>query len=151
MRRLRQLRSLSPREIATATHALVVMTAVEGLVRVVRLPRVARVLGVPLSLDAVEQTEFDPATVLTLPLRTRRQLWAADRVAVRWPFSEGPCLRRALVGGHLIRRHGPMIRLGVDTTADGPLGHAWLEIDGAPLEDIADLTTFTRPTRSDDR
>ena len=148
LRRLHHLRSISVREALTFIHALVVMGVVEILVRFVRLPRVARLVGAPLSLDTTEPKPFDPAVFDNMPIAMRRKLWCTDRVAVRWPFSKGPCLRRALVGGHLIRRHGPTIRLGVDVSAADAEAHAWLEIDGEPLEDTTDIVTFT--SRGDD-
>ena len=57
----------------------------------------------------------------SLPESAQRSLRAARRVARRWPFSTGPCLRRALVGGHLIRGRRPAIRIrgGVGQRSDG--------------------------------
>ena len=37
---------------------------------------------------------------------------ARCRVADVWPFSKGPCLRRSLVAGHLLRAYDPALRLG---------------------------------------
>ena len=61
-------------------------------------------LGVRLNLDpappGVEQFAWRE-----LPPRARRQLRCTARVTDVWPFSKGPCLRRSLVIGHLLRRH----------------------------------------------
>ena len=59
------------------------------------------------------------------------------RVADVWPFSRGPCLRRALVAGHLLRDLDPALRLGVGGSGDKVYAHAWLEIEDRPLKDIA--------------
>ena len=80
-----------------------------------------------------------PAVAEQLPLGelpTRRRVSCAAPAAspTSWPFSHGPCLRRALVGGHLLRDLDPAVRLGVTGTGDELLAHAWLEIDGRPLE-----------------
>ena len=53
-----------------------------------------------------------------------------------------PCLPRSLVLRHLLCRRGILveIRLGVSTAAEGKLSaHAWVELDGLPLNDNADV------------
>ena len=52
------------------------------------------------------------------------------------------CLARSLALWHLLHRRGSAteIRLGVAKRADGSLtAHAWLEYEGAPLNDHADV------------
>ena len=51
---------------------------------------------------------------------------------------------RALVGGHLLRQLHPAVRLGVAATGDELLAHAWLEIDGRPLEAVEHFARFER-------
>ena len=75
------------------------------------------------------------------PLRPAARA-ARDRVADAWPFSRGPCLRRTLVLGHLLREHDPALRLGVAGAGDDLNAHAWLEIDGQPLEDVTSFALF---------
>ena len=106
---------------------------------------VGRLLGCPIATSAVESTARRVRDE-ELPERTVRQLRCARRVANAWPFSVGPCLRQALVGGHLIRRHQPVVRLGVDPSSPTFAAHAWLEIDGRPLENIDRYLVFEEQT-----
>lgn len=134
-----------PREILTMARVLVVIVLVELMIRWVRLPRLARMLGLEVSLAS-----SSPGAV-RLPLKdlspnARRQLRCTRRVADRWPFSRGPCLRRALVAGHLLSRYDPVIRLGLAGTGDDLYAHAWLEIDCRPLENVESFDTFQNPS-----
>lgn len=141
-RALRALR-LPPREILTTLRVLMVLVVVELLIRWVPLPRLSRMLGVRVQLQAalpgIEQLPLDE-----LPPQARRQLRCTWKVADVWPFSRGPCLRRALVGGHLLRDLDPAVRLGVAGSGDTLLAHAWLEIDDRPLESVIAFNPFQR-------
>jgi hypothetical protein len=125
----------------TILHATAVLMFVEALIRWVALPRLSRMLGISVDLtpprSGVEQL---PADALTD--RDRRQLRCTGRVADVWPLSKGPCLRRSLVAGHLLRRHHPAVRFGMSGASGGRFAHAWLEIDGRPLEDVSDMSVF---------
>jgi hypothetical protein len=143
VRRMPRLRRLPPREILTTLRVAVVIVVVEVLIRWVSLPRLSRLLGVPVDLrPRTDHREQLP--LRELPARARRQLRCTRRVADVWPFSHGPCLRRALVGGHLLRQLHPAVRLGVASTGDELLAHAWLEIDGRPLEAVERFAQFER-------
>jgi len=126
-------------DLVTTGHVLATFVAVEVSIRFVRLPRLARTLGCRLELDAGEST-FD--TRPELPGSAIRQLRCVRRVARRWPFGSGPCLRTALVAGHLLRRLDPAIRLGSSGTGVDLSAHAWLEIDGRPLQPVDRYRTF---------
>jgi hypothetical protein len=133
------------REVVTALHAVVVLAVVELLIRWIPLPRLSRLLGVRVDLapprDSVaelQMTELSP--------RAQRELRCARRVADARPFSRGPCLRRSLVAGHLLRRLDPAVRLGVVGTEDQFVAHAWVEIDGRPLESVEGYHVFQQPT-----
>jgi hypothetical protein len=143
--RLRHLLRLPPREILTTVHALAVLAFVEALIRWVPLPRLSRMLGIRVNLapprNDVEQL---PADALTS--RDRRQLRCTRRVADVWPLSKGPCLRRSLVAGHLLRRHDPAVRLGISGVGGDVLAHAWLEIDDRPLESVDGFSVFQLTT-----
>lgn len=130
--------------VLTALHAAVILLVVESLIRWVPLPRLGRLLRVRLNLDPAPP---DPEVMspTELPRRAQGQLRAASRVTEAWPLSKGPCLRRSLVAGHLLRRHDPSIRLGVGGDGDRLRAHAWLEIDGRPLEDPGELIPFQEP------
>jgi Transglutaminase-like superfamily len=143
VRRMPRLRRLPPREILTTLRVAVVIVVVEVLIRWVSLPRLSRLLGVPVDLRP-RQDQREQLPLGELPDRARRQLRCTRRVADAWPFSHGPCLRRALVGGHLLREFKPSVRLGVAATGDELLAHAWLEIDGRPLEAVDRFARFER-------
>jgi hypothetical protein len=129
------------RELLTTLHAGAVIVTVELLVRSVSLPRLSRLLGVRLNL-APAPPDASRIRVRDLPPRAARQVRCTRRVADAWPFSQGPCLRRSLVAGHLLRSLDPALRLGVGGSGDGLYAHAWLEIGDRPLEDIAGFSRF---------
>ena len=141
---------LSPRELLTTLHATVVLAIVELSIRWVPLPRLSRILGVRVNL-APARDHVVPLPLTALSPRARRQVSCTRRVADAWPFSRGPCLRRSLVAGHLLRRHDPTLRLGVGGAGDTLFAHAWIEIDDRPLEDVSGLGVFQEvvggPTR----
>ena len=141
--RLRRGLRLPPRELVTMVHAVVVLGVVEMLIRWVPLPRLARVLGIRVNL-APARTDAQQLPLEQLPPRARRELRCTRRVADVWPLSKGPCLRRSLVAGYLLRRHHPAVRLGVAGTGAELVAHAWLEIDDRPLESVAGLSVFQR-------
>lgn len=140
-RRLPSVLRLPARDLLTMLRVLAVLVVVELSIRWMPLPRLSRVLGVRVDLRPgradIEQLPLDE-----LPPRARRQLWCTWKVADAWPFSRGPCLRRALVGGHLLRDLDPAVRLGVTGAGDALLAHAWLEIDDRPLETVTGFTAF---------
>jgi hypothetical protein len=140
---LRRAVRLPPRELVTTVHAVVVLGVVEVLIRWVPLPRLARVLGIRVNLGPT-RPDAEQLPVTLLSPRARRELQCTRRVADVWPLSKGPCLRRSLVAGHLLRRHHPAVRLGVAGTGADLVAHAWLEIDDRPLENVEGLLVFQR-------
>jgi hypothetical protein len=141
VRRMRSVARLPPRELATTARVVVVMSVVELLIRWVPLPRLTRLLGVRVDLGP-SGSERAQVSLDDMPPRARRQLVCTRRVADAWPLSRGPCLRRALVGGHLIRELDPAIRIGTSDGADGIVAHAWLELDDRALETVDGFTPF---------
>jgi hypothetical protein len=131
---------LSPREVLTTLHATVVLAIVELSIRWVPLPRLSRILGVRVNLAPAP--DVVPLPLTELSPTARRQVSCTRRVADAWPFSRGPCLRRSLVAGHLLRRHDPTLRFGVGGAGDTLFAHAWIEIDDRPLEDVSGLGVF---------
>ena len=124
---------------------MLVLLVVEIAIRRLRLERIARMLGVRVDLRP-SSAPRDVLALRTLPPKAQRQLRMTWKVADVWPFSRGPCLRRALVAGHLLRRLDPAIRLGVANAAtEEPFeAHAWLELRGRPLEDVETYRHFGR-------
>jgi len=127
--------------MSSTLHAMFVLGVVELLIRWVPLPRLSRLLGVRVDLGPTTRT-VAPLDIAELPAQARMHLRSAHRVAGAWPFSKGPCLRRSLVAGHLLREHHPAIRLGVIGSGDELSAHAWLEVDGRPLESVDSYQAF---------
>jgi hypothetical protein len=143
-RRLRVIRDAVLRtvtELLTTVYAACVLAVVEATIRWVPLPRLSTMLGCPLELSPSTR---GPAITSSHDLgrRARRELRCTQRVADTWPLSHGPCLRRALVGGHLLRRLGTCVRLGTYDDGGSLVAHAWLEVDGRPLEDVSNYRHF---------
>lgn len=132
---------LPPREILTTLHVFAVIVVVELLIRTVPLPRLSSMFGCRVNLEPVVPGA-QRLRLKELPARAGRQVRCTRRVAHVWPFSDGPCLRSALVAGHLLREHDPAIRLGLMTTGEELYAHAWLEINGQPLEHVAAFDAF---------
>lgn len=107
---------------------LLYMAIVELAVRPVPLPRLSRIMGVP--LDSTHEQASGHQDPPNLTRWQMGQLRALLPLARRWPFSDGPCLRQALVAGHILRRHHPVLRLGVATENEEVLAHAWVEVGG---------------------
>jgi hypothetical protein len=133
------------RVVGTTLHAVVVLAVVEVLIRWMPLPRLSRMLGVRLDVSS-QGGDADQMRLGELPPRARRQVRCANRVADVWPFSKGPCLRRSLIAGHLLRRNDPALRIGLAGSGDELLAHAWIEIDGRPLESIDAYEPFQQST-----
>ncbi len=96
----------------------------------VALPSLARRCRMAIGLD--EGGVLRPAEVPVRDLTAveRRRLTIIDAIASRWPLGAGPCLRRALLAGWVLRRHSPQLRLGV-AEPGGPAqvsAHAWVEL-----------------------
>jgi hypothetical protein len=128
-------------ELLATLHAALVILLVEVMVRRVPLPRLCRLLRVRLNL-APPPRDVARLRVRDLPPRAARQVRCTRRVADAWPFSRGPCLRRALVTGNLLRKLDPALRLGFAGSGDEMFAHAWLEIHDRPLEDVAAFSLF---------
>jgi hypothetical protein len=128
-------------EVSTTVHAVTVLAFVELLIRWVPLPRLSHLLGVRLNFDPAP-SNVEQVHVTELPARVRRQIRCTARVTSVWPFSEGPCLRRSLVIGHLLRRRDVTVRLGIAGAGDAILAHAWVEVADRPLEDVAGFSAL---------
>lgn len=137
----RAVRRIPPRELLTTARAGLLLIGVEIGLRRLRLQTLARWCGV--RLDFSPRSAASPVALGELPERTQRAVRAARRVTRRWPFSSGSCLRRALVGGHLIRDLRPTIRIGVADRDGAIAAHAWLELDGRPMEDVDTFVAFS--------
>ncbi|WP_210438694.1 lasso peptide biosynthesis B2 protein [Nocardioides xinjiangensis] len=122
---------VGPADLVRTAVAFVLAAVVEVGLRSLRLPRLSRLLGVPLDTAA----RRDPRTpgVVVVPHRARRRLAATRRALEHWPFGDS-CLRVALVGGFLVRDLDPVLRIGVASHDGEVKAHAWLEIGGLSLD-----------------
>lgn len=101
------------------------LALVELGIRTRPLPWLASRVGSPL---ATGEPGAGAQSVPRLSAREHRRLRVIDVVGPRWPFCDGPCLRQALVAGHMLRRHGPLLRIGVAVDDASVVAHAWLEV-----------------------
>jgi hypothetical protein len=138
------LHRIRPRDLLTIAHVAVVLAVVESLIRYVALPRLCELLGFRLALTPASGDAV-PLPATELPARAQRQLRYTNLVTESWPLSRGPCLRRSLVAGRLLRRLDPALRVGVVGTGESLIGHAWLEVHERPLEDVTTYAIFQSP------
>jgi hypothetical protein len=130
VRAARLARRVPARQWPLVLHVVLAWVVVELGLRLVRLPRLAAALGVPLSLTAPAP---DPGVRARWDAAELERMALALKVLRRRPF-DGTCLRRSLVVGHLMRRRRPRLCLGAKKTAGRVSAHAWLEIDRAFID-----------------
>lgn len=125
--RLRRAASLRRDEQRALAEVAGVAALIEIAVRTVPLDRLAPVLGIQLRPvpGGPEVDALDP-----LSERERLHLEASRRLFAVF-HARGPCLRRSLVEGFLLRRRRPVLRIGVRREGDAVAAHAW--IDAGPI------------------
>lgn len=124
-------------------QAAIVVLAVEAGLAVTSLPRLARLLHVPLAADrddpVVGVDNF--GALETLTAREQRAHWAVDWFLERWLF-DGTCLRRSLAFGWFIRARQPVLRIGMIDDG-GTVAHAWVEAEGRAFDAVQVTGGFT--------
>lgn len=130
---LRRVGRVSADDWPAVLDTLVVAFVVEVGLRTMRLPRLARILGVPLSELADDVR--DDTTQLAIPSAAVRRLRISAKVMRHWPFDE-KCLRRSLVCGYRIRELNPSLVVGVAIVGNEVKAHAWLTVDGISLDSL---------------
>jgi hypothetical protein len=110
--------------------------ASEVAVRVLTLPRAARLFAVHLGSGSEPQMAPECSSTATLPPWAVRRLAVVQAVMRHWPI-DGVCLRESLVAGQRLRRLDPVMKVGVKRGAAGVTAHAWLQIDGIDLDPAA--------------
>lgn len=136
-RRHRPLRSL-PLEVYHTAASLGMTLLVEVGLRTMSLPRLAALVGAPISW---EDQEGSAAQRTSLSRDSRRRVRAARRVLKRWPFGD-TCLREALVIGHRLRRLEPELHVGVAKLDGEVRAHAWLVIGGNILDPFQAASSY---------
>lgn len=129
MRRLRKYLALSPAARAIVLRSLFLLPLVAALLRVRGMERTRAWLA------RIGPLALGDASALT-PGEIASQVYAAASLL------QAHCLPRSLVLWRFLRDRGASteIRLGVAKRADGNLSaHAWVEFDGSPLNEGADL------------
>jgi hypothetical protein len=163
---VRRFTQLSAAERRMTLHALTVLLYVEATIRWRRLPQLSRSLGIALqprpsisgerrpvdheptgplvaSLKPAPDDHFpEPVAEADLPEPVARARRSLDRLMHIWPLGAGPCLRESLVLGHLIRDRSPVLRLGVARHGYRMRAHAWIEVDGRPVNDPQGFVAF---------
>ncbi|HMJ14473.1 MAG TPA: lasso peptide biosynthesis B2 protein [Polyangiaceae bacterium] len=104
---------------------------VEAGLRTRSLPELTSALGITFAPDQPSPAETD---LETISAQVRWACRAADRM-VRLLPGGSPCLRRALIAGHLLRKHKPSLRIGSARLAGQFAFHAWLEVGGQVAAD----------------
>lgn len=122
---------LGAADLVCTAIALILAAVVEIGLRTLRLPRMSRILGIPLGIDPPSRRP--DAIPVTIPGWARRRLAAARRALRHWPFGD-TCLRKALVGGAMIRSLDPVLRIGVARHEGALKAHAWIELEGLSLD-----------------
>lgn len=136
IRRWRALPREERRDLYAATWRL---ATAHALLRTAGLKRAQRLLGKPPRGARGRETGRDPT-----PWARRSR--AIRRLAARLPGAH--CLSRALCLWAWMRRRGlePQLRIGIRTSPQGRiLSHAWVEIDGEPVDDTPESIADCRP------
>lgn len=124
-------RAFPPSDWMAIVRMLGLATTIEVGLRTIRLPALARVLGV--QLDWSNHPASRPGIPGSLDAVDRRHLTNVIRVMRHWPFAEGTCLRQSLMLGRVLRDRHPLLRIGVQGRDGAIVAHAWVEMDGIAL------------------
>ncbi|MCB1282075.1 MAG: lasso peptide biosynthesis B2 protein [Salinibacterium sp.] len=137
----RQLPQIPLAEWPELFACLGIATVIEIGLRFITLPRLAALVGAPLSIPdpggaAAETTGVradEPQQPSTLPESAQRQVQATMRILRHWPFGD-TCLRQALISGQRMRRLGPRLHVGVAKVDGEVKAHAWLVVKGGVVD-----------------
>jgi hypothetical protein len=134
----------TPLKVAVVKAVPVVMVVEAGL-RTMNIGKLSEIMRVPLASGVIAPLDEDVDDVSVLSPEERRAYWATGWVLSRWIF-QGTCLRQALVVGFILRRHHPILRLGL--IGEGDSAHAWVEARGRAFNASAVSGTFATPRRT---
>jgi hypothetical protein len=131
---------MSARYRWTTAQVTLVVVAIEVGLKMVSVARLARCMQVPLATDQSAPPLAGPDDLAGLSDAEQRAHWAVRWVLARWLY-DGTCLRRALALGFFLRRHHPVLRLGMIDEA-GAVAHAWIEVGGQAFDAQPVIGTF---------
>jgi hypothetical protein len=123
---------MSARYRWTTVQVTLAVVAIELGLRVVSVARLARWMQVPLATEQAPPPLAGPDDLAGLSDAEQRAHWAVRWVLARWLY-DGTCLRRALALGFFLRRHHPVLRLGMIDEV-GAAAHAWIEFGGRAFD-----------------
>ncbi len=129
MNRLRKYRALPPAGRTLVRHSILLLPLVALSLRLRGMARTRALL------QRLGRSHVNKAVALE-PREIARLVDASAALV------HASCLPRTLVLWHFVRDRGAAaeVRLGVSRLADGRLAaHAWLEFDGRPLNEAADV------------
>ena len=115
---------------------VILAAASELAVRMLTLPRAARLFAVRLHPGGEVQMAPERSSTTTLPPWAVRRLSVVQAVMRHWPI-DGVCLRETLVAGQRLRRLEPVMKVGVKREGGSVTAHAWLQIGGVDLDPAA--------------
>ena len=115
---------------------LALAAASEVTVRLLTLPRAARLFAVRLDPGGEVQMAPEQSSTATLPPWAVRRLAVVQAVMRHWPI-DGVCLRESLVAGQRLRQLDPVMKVGVKRGEAGVMAHAWLQVGGVDLDPSA--------------
>jgi hypothetical protein len=140
------LASWSARLMVVEVAALVV--GAEVALRVAPIDAIARRVGAPLAdVGVAVDPTMPPLEEESLTDHELLLFAAGDWVLARWVY-DATCLRRALVGGWILRRRHPELRIGLVEEGD-VAAHAWLVVEGRSIGAQANVSSFSRAGRPD--
>jgi hypothetical protein len=137
--------SLPVRQRLAVVRVTLLVVVVEMGLRTSDIATLARRMRVPLAAGIADLPVDKPDDVGSFSASEQRAYWAARWVLNRWIYP-GTCLRRALVTGYILRRHHPVLRLGL--IGDGSTSHAWVEAEGMSFNASVVTGAFVAPGRT---
>jgi hypothetical protein len=146
LRKTERLLALSQRERWLLVRAFVGLGVVEVALRIYDLPRL---------VEAMKAREPQAARSVTPDqLRRAREYAHLVKIASRYHLVAATCLHRSLVLRQLLAREGLPTELRIGVKKDGIKlrAHAWVELDGYPVNDSpADIASFVPLAHGDGR
>ena len=139
-RRLRKFLELSPEDRVLFLKLWSLLPLVAALLRLLGYPRTLRLLS-RWSSAAPPRVDL-PQDSMAYALRLGR----LARMAGRYVPTNGSCLRQSLLVWWLLRRKGVPAELRIGgRTQEGFTAHAWVEVDGQPVNDAPDVAEHFAP------
>jgi hypothetical protein len=129
--RRRRLPELQLRDAWQLPFVMLLLLVADIGVRWWGVPQTSRLMRTRFLDDSVGGTVFPAVSPVE-----QRWLKNLRRVVARWPF-DATCLRRSLVTGWVLRRHSPLLVIGVRKSDTGVESHAWIRIAGIDLDETA--------------